>query len=46
LSENAHFVQALDEAGVTFIGPSTASMAGTHHDVPCALSLSLRGVAG
>lgn len=27
LSENSHFVQALDESGVTFIGPTTASMA-------------------
>ncbi|KAI9182922.1 hypothetical protein H9P43_003834 [Blastocladiella emersonii ATCC 22665] len=27
LSENAHFVEALDKKGVTFIGPSTTSMA-------------------
>ncbi|ORZ36413.1 carbamoyl-phosphate synthase L chain, ATP binding domain-domain-containing protein [Catenaria anguillulae PL171] len=27
LSENFHFVEALDKAGVTFIGPSTKSMA-------------------
>ncbi|KAI9216149.1 carbamoyl-phosphate synthase L chain, ATP binding domain-containing protein [Blastocladiella britannica] len=27
LSENSHFVEALDKAGVTFIGPATNSMA-------------------
>jgi propionyl-CoA carboxylase alpha chain len=26
LSENSHFVKALDEAGVTFIGPNEKSM--------------------
>ena len=27
LSENSHFVKALDDAGVTFIGPNEAAMA-------------------